>query len=144
MTDAGPKSRKPRLAVSSCLLGENVRYDGTHKRDPFLVDTLGDLVEWVPVCPEVECGLPVPRDAMRLTGDPASPRLVTEETGVDHTDQMTAWIAQRLAELEQGNLDGFIFKSRSPSCGMRRVDVWDESGAPVRAGVGICARAFTE
>src|SRR5512134_4147217 len=86
------------ILVSSCLLGEKVRYDGGHKRDPFLVETLGRFVEFVPVCPEVECGLPTPREAMRLEGDPAGPRLVTVTTGVDHTGKMRGWIRTKLKE----------------------------------------------
>ena len=81
-----------KLGVSACLLGQPVRYDGQHKLDPFLRDTLGAYVEYVPVCPEFEAGFGVPREAMRLEGDPASPRLVTVQTRVDHTDRMNAWM----------------------------------------------------
>jgi len=81
-----------RLGISACLLGEKVRYDGRHKRDPYLAETLGRYVEWIPVCPEVEMGLPVPREPMRLVGDPAAPRLVTVRTGVDQTARMRRWI----------------------------------------------------
>jgi len=135
---------KPRLGISTCLLGEAVRYDGGHKRDPFLVDTLGAFVEWVPVCPEVECGLTTPREAMRLTGDPQHPRLVTQKTDVDHTDRMKTWAETRLDQLAAEDLDGFIFKSRSPSSGMTRVKVYDANGVPAKVGVGIWARAFME
>ncbi len=132
-----------RLAVSACLLGQNVRYDGGHKLDPFLRDTLGQYVEFVPVCPEVECGLPVPREAMHLAGDPERPRLVTVKTGRDITGQMEAWGARRLDELESERLCGCIFKSRSPSSGMERVTVYTESGtAGPKTGVGIWARMF--
>jgi uncharacterized protein YbgA (DUF1722 family)/uncharacterized protein YbbK (DUF523 family) len=135
---------KPRVGVSTCLLGENVRYDGGHKRDRFLTDTFGQFVEWVPVCPEVECGLPIPREAMRLVGDPEEPRLVTSRGGEDKTAQMKEWAAKRLGELEEADLHGFIFKSGSPSSGMERVRVYDENGMPQRVGVGIFARAFME
>lgn len=107
-----------RVLVSSCLLGEKVRYDGGHKRDPFLVETLGRFVEYVPVCPEVECGLPTPREAMRLAGDPAHPRLVTVNTGVDHTGEMQGWSRKKLQELEGLDLCGYICKKDSPSSGM--------------------------
>ena len=80
-----------RIGISSCLLGEEVRYDGGHKLDLYLKETLGSFVEWVPVCPEVECGLPIPREAMHLVGDPESPRLVTVRTGQDYTLQMLRW-----------------------------------------------------
>ena len=133
-----------RLGISTCLLGEPVRYDGGHKRDRFITDTLGQYVEFVPVCPETECGLGVPRESMRLQGDPASPRLVTSRTGVDHTDRMVAWAETRLKELEQEDLCGFIFKSDSPSSGMERVRVYSDKGMPERKGVGIFARMFME
>jgi uncharacterized protein YbgA (DUF1722 family)/uncharacterized protein YbbK (DUF523 family) len=136
--------RKPRVGISTCLLGENVRYDGGHARDRFLTDTFGEFVEWVPVCPEVECGLPVPREAMRLVGDPASPRLITIDTKIDHTQRMKAWARKRVKELESESLVGFIFKSRSPSSGMERVKVYDEKGMPHKVGVGIWARAFMD
>jgi uncharacterized protein YbgA (DUF1722 family)/uncharacterized protein YbbK (DUF523 family) len=133
-----------KLGVSACLLGEQVRYDGGHKLDLYLRDTLGKFVQWVPVCPEVECGLPVPREAMRLVGDPAAPRLVTIKRGVDHTDLMMSWTRKKLAELEKEGLCGFVFKSRSPSSGMQRVKVYSASGVPANTGVGVFARMFME
>jgi uncharacterized protein YbgA (DUF1722 family)/uncharacterized protein YbbK (DUF523 family) len=141
MTDTWPR---PRLGISTCLLGEKVRYDGTGKRDRFLTDTFGQFVEWVPVCPEVECGLPVPREAMHLEGDPDSPRLVTRHTHIDHTDRMGAWAHARLADLDKEDLSGYIFKSDSPSSGMERVSVYDERGMPRKIGVGLWARAFMD
>jgi len=134
-----------RVGISSCLLGNQVRYDGGHKLDRYLRDTLGAFVAWVPVCPEVEYGLPVPREALRLVGDPGDPRLVTSRSGVDHTAGMQAWAARRLDALEREDLCGFVFKSRSPSSGMRQVKVYgQESGVPSATGVGIFARAFME
>jgi uncharacterized protein YbgA (DUF1722 family)/uncharacterized protein YbbK (DUF523 family) len=135
-------SEKVRIGISSCLLGENVRYDGGHKHDHYLTDTLGRFVEWVPVCPEVEYGLPVPREAMRLVGDPDYPRLVTRVTGVDHTDGMKQWAGSRLKELERDDLCGFIFKSKSPSSGYKGVKVYSPSGMPSRRGTGIFAGMF--
>jgi uncharacterized protein YbgA (DUF1722 family)/uncharacterized protein YbbK (DUF523 family) len=135
---------RPRVGISTCLLGESVRYNGGHARDRFLTDTFGRFVEWVPVCPEVECGLPVPREAMRLVGDPASPRLVTIDTKIDHTRRMRTWARRRVRELESEDLEGFIFKSRSPSSGMERVKVYDENGMPQKVGVGLWARAFMD
>ena len=136
--------RKIRLGISTCLLGENVRYDGGHKLDRFLKDTLGQYVEYVPVCPEVECGMSIPREAMRLEGDPDSSRLVTSRTHEDKTDQMTSWATKRVVELEQESLMGFIFKSDSPSSGMERVKVYSEKGMPVKRGVGMFARIFMD
>jgi len=135
---------KIRLGISSCLLGDEVRYDGGHKLDRFLRDTLGRWVEYVPVCPEVECGMPVPRESMRLEGNPELPRLVTTRTRIDKTNQMTLWAKKRVLELEKEKLLGFIFKSGSPSSGMERVRVYGSKGVPSKKGVGLFARAFME
>jgi len=135
---------RPRVGISTCLLGENVRYNGGHARDRFLTDTFGQFVEWVPVCPEVECGLLVPREAMRLVGDPESPSLITIDTRVDHTRRMLRWARRRVRELESEDLVGFVFKSRSPSSGMERVKVYDGSGMPHKVGVGLWASTFMD
>ena len=132
------------IGISTCLLGENVRYNGGHSLDRFLRDTLGKYVHYVPVCPEVECGFGIPRETFRLVGDPKGPRLVTSHTGVDHTDRMKAWARKRVAELEKDDLCGFIFKSDSPSSGMERVKVYDDKGLPQKNGVGVFARIFME
>ncbi len=137
-------AKKIRLGISTCLLGEPVRYDGGHKLDRFLTETLGQYVEYIPVCPEVECGLPVPREAMHLEGDPEAPRLVTIHSRVDLTDQMSHWAKRRVAALEKEGLMGFIFKSDSPSSGMERVKVYGGKGMAVRKGIGMFARAFIE
>ncbi len=135
---------KIRIGISSCLLGERVRYDGGHKHDRFITETLGQFFEWVPVCPEVECGLPTPREAMRLVGDPEAPRLVTIRSGLDHTERMLRWARARVAALDAEELAGFIFKSKSPSSGLLRVRVYGATGIPSRRGVGLFARAFRE
>ena len=135
---------KIRLGISTCLLGENVRYDGGHRRDRFIIETLGQFVEFVPVCPEVECGLPIPRESMHLAGDPESPRLVTTRTRIDHTERMVNWARKRVRELEKENLCGFIFKSNSPSSGMERVKIYEEHGRVQKIGVGMFARAFMD
>jgi len=141
---SGLLAEKPRMGISTCLLGERVRYDGGHKRDRFLTDTFGKFVDWVPVCPEVECGLPTPRESMHLEGDPENPRLVTTRTHVDMTEKMLSWAGSRLDQLKSEDLSGFIFKSNSPSSGMERVRVYDEKGMPHRTGVGLFARAFMD
>jgi len=111
----------PKVGISRCLLGENVRYDGGHKLDLFLRDVLGRHVEFVSVCPEVECGLTVPREAMRLVGEPENPRLVTIRSGQDITPRMTQWAGARVGQLAGEGLCGFVFKYGSPSSGMGRV-----------------------
>lgn len=135
-----------RLGISTCLLGEPVRYDGQHKLDVWLRDRLGAFAEFVPVCPEVEAGFGTPREAMRLIGSPDAPRLYTQRTKQDVTDRMQLWIATRLRELEKERLDGYIFKSKSPSSGMERVKVYPtpDGGMASKNGVGLFARAFME
>ena len=133
-----------RMGVSSCLLGNQVRFDGGHKHDRYITGTLGNYFEFVPVCPEVECGLSIPRESMRLIGNPQSPRLVTGKSGVDLTEQMNEWAGNRVSELAKENLCGFIFKSKSPSSGMERVKVYDANNVPSAIGVGLFARIFKE
>jgi uncharacterized protein YbgA (DUF1722 family)/uncharacterized protein YbbK (DUF523 family) len=136
-SDAGPHIR---LGISACLLGQQVRYDGGHKLDHYLVDTLGRYVEWVPVCPEVEMGLPIPRETMHLVGDPDSPRLIAPKSGADHTERMTAWARARVEKLAGEGLHGFVFKKDSPSSGLYRVRVYVEDGMPQHTGTGMFAR----
>ncbi len=135
--ESGPRIR---LGISACLLGQKVRYDGGHKLDHFLADELGRYVEWLPVCPEVECGLPVPREAMHLVGDPDNPRLVTIKSGIDLTEQMATWAKRRVEELAAEGLHGFVFKKDSPSSGLYRVRVYNEHGMAERIGVGMFPR----
>ncbi len=133
-----------RLGISRCLLGDEVRYDGGHKRDRFLTDVLGRYVEWVPVCPEVEAGLGTPREAMRLVGDPKKPRLITIKTERDMTTPLVVFTGRKLDELGDRDLSGFVFKKDSPSCGIERVRIINQHGMPSRNGVGLFAQAFTE
>jgi len=133
---------KIRIGVSKCLLGEPVRYDGQHKHDHYITDTLGRYFEFVGVCPEVECGLGVPRESMRLVGEPANPRLVATRSGVDFTARMQAWVARRVVELEKEELYGYIFKSRSPSSGMENVKVYNEKGGVIGKAPGFFAKGF--
>ena len=131
-----------KLGISSCLLGEKVRWNAGHKLDQYLTYTLGQFVDFVPVCPEVEAGFGVPRDSLRLVGDPEAPRLVTFKTKEDRTEPMLQWARKRVKELEKDDLCGFIFKSDSPSSGMVRVKVYSEKGMPQKKGVGMFAREF--
>ena len=133
-----------KLGISTCLMGESVRYDGGHKLDRYLVNILGKYIDYVPVCPEVESGFSIPREAFRLVGDPDNPRLITVRSKVDYTEKMVNWAKKRVIELESENLCGFIFKSKSPSSGYRNVKVYNEKGMPIKKGVGIFARIFTE
>ncbi|MDD2897667.1 MAG: DUF523 and DUF1722 domain-containing protein [Desulfuromonadaceae bacterium] len=129
-----------KIGVSACLLGEHVRYDGGHTHDHFITNTLGAYFTLLPVCPEVGCGLPVPREAMRLEGDPAAPRLMTRHTRVDKTEQMLEYCSVKIKELEREELCGFIFKKNSPSSGLYRVKVYT-NGKMKKAGSGLFAAA---
>jgi uncharacterized protein YbgA (DUF1722 family)/uncharacterized protein YbbK (DUF523 family) len=133
-----------RLGVSRCLIGEEVRFDGGHKRDTFLTEVLGRYVEWVPVCPEVEARLGTPREAMRLVGHPQDPRLVTIKSGTDHTRALETMTTNRIEELKNLDLSGYVFKKGSPSCGIERVRIYNEHEKLSRSGVGLFARAFIE
>lgn len=133
-----------RVGVSACLLGDKVRFDGQHKRDDWVVDVLGPFVEWVPVCPEVDVGMGVPRETIRLTGPSTSPRLVADKSGADHTEAMRRYAEEKTEELARLDLTGFVLKKDSPSCGMERVRVYGAKGPPRRDGVGAFARVLLE
>lgn len=135
---------KPRVGISTCLLGENVRYDGQHKRDRYLTNTLGPFVEWVPICPEVECGLPIPREAMHLTSKDDGLHLIATRSGTDHTKRMQAFIAERIPKLADAGLCGFVFKKKSPSSGLHDAKYYTEKGMPHDSGAGLFAGAFVE
>lgn len=108
---------KITIGISACLLGQNTRYDGGNRHEPLLIAALGQSVTLVPLCPEMECGLGVPREPMRLEGDPANPRLITITTRRDLTAPMLAWTEQRLDSLADHGIVGLVLKARSPSCG---------------------------
>jgi uncharacterized protein YbgA (DUF1722 family)/uncharacterized protein YbbK (DUF523 family) len=131
-----------RIGVSSCLLGIEVRYDGGHKRNDFLLSTLGNFVEFVPVCPELEIGLGVPRETLRLARDHDGVRLIGNKSAADHTAKMISYAAKRVAGLARDDLSGYVLKKDSPSCGMERVRAYRPSGIPARDGVGLFAAAL--
>jgi uncharacterized protein YbgA (DUF1722 family)/uncharacterized protein YbbK (DUF523 family) len=138
----------PRIGISRCLLGDEVRHDGGHKRDAFLVSTFGRFVEWVPVCPEVEVGMGTPREAIHLVasreGVPSADqrvRLVGVKSGQDWTDRMAAFSSSRVRELASADLAGYVLKKDSPSCGLERVRVHD-NGHVARHGRGLFAHAL--
>jgi len=145
MPDTSPRADEPiRIGVSACLLGREVRYDGGHKRDAFLVETFGRYVEWVPVCPEVELGLGTPRPTLRLERHGADMRLIMPKTGDDHTDAMRRYAHKRVAALADDNLCGYVLKKDSPSCGMERVKVYDAHTIPSKSGRGLFAEALLQ
>jgi len=131
-----------RVGISACLLGDEVRYDGGHKRDSFLTDTLGRFVEFVPVCPEVEAGFGTPREAMHLRRMSGEIRLVTVKSDRDVTAPMERLIRRRVPSLAKEDLSGYVLKKNSPSCGLERVKVYDRSGMPSPSGRGMFADAL--
>lgn len=133
-----------RVGLSSCLLGKNVRFDGGHKRDAFITDLLAEYFDYVPVCPELEVGMGVPRESVRLVGSAAAPRLVGGKSGTDWTERMVTWAEDRLRRLERHDLCGFILKKGSPTCGMERVRVYNPKGMPERDGRGLFAMLLIE
>ena len=139
---------RPRVGISRCLLGDEVRYDGGHKRDAILIATLGDLVEWVPVCPEVEAGMATPREAIHLVADAdgvraggARVRLLGVESRTDWTGTMTAFSTMRVQALVDQDLDGYVLKADSPSCGLESVRVHRRDGVDA-IGRGLFAEAL--
>ncbi len=139
-----PKKSRPTIGISTCLLGENVRYDGGHKRDRFVTDVLSRYVDFLPLCPEMGGGLGVPRPPIRLVGDPESPRLrgVSDPTK-DVTQQIQRYAKQAMTQLH--GISGYVLKKDSPSCGMKRVKVFPEQGGPAqRKGSGVFARVLMQ
>lgn len=133
-----------RIGISACLLGEEVRFDGGHKRDRYVTDTLAGYFEWVPVCPEVELGLGTPRETIRLVQLEDRVRLRTTRSDIDLTQRMHRFARERVSQLEKENLDGFILKKDSPSCGMERVKIHQARGPATRNGRGLFAGVLLE
>lgn len=131
---------RPVIAVSSCLLGEPVRFNGGHSRDRFLTGLLAPFVDWMPICPEMELGLGAPRETLRLENEAAGPRLKVRKTRVDLTDRMTALADRRAAVLD---VDGYVFKAKSPTCGIHGVALYPADGPPIdRRHRGLFADAI--
>jgi len=131
------------IGISSCLVGEKVRWNGGHKQDRYITDTLGNFFDWVPVCPEVEVGMGIPRETVSLYGAPENPRMRGKTSQTDWTDKMQRYSKARVRELEENNLCGFIFKSKSPSCGINRIPVYAAPGSStVKRSSGLFAKAF--
>lgn len=131
------KKKKIKIGISSCLLGNKVRYDGGHKLDPFIFKTLDQYFSFVPVCPEAECGFGIPREPMRLEGSFSNPRLITVLSRVDVTNKLLSWSKSKIRTLKSYDISGFIFKSRSPSCGISHIAVYNKKSRPVKKGQGI-------
>jgi len=133
---------KPRIGISSCLLGNKVRHDGGHKHEPFITQTIGRHVEWVPVCPELEVGMGVPRETVRLVGSLSNPKMIAHKSGKDWTRKMQSYAEKRVRRLEEMGLSGYILKKNSPSCGMERVQIFGPKGVPNKKGRGLFAQTL--
>ena len=134
---------KIKIGVSSCLIGEKVRWNGDHKQDRYVREVLSRYFEYIPVCPEVEVGMGVPRETVALYGDPEKPSMISKKTQTDWTKPMEKYIKSRINTLSADDLCGYIFKSKSPSCGMSRVPLYSEFGShKVKHGPGMFANAF--
>ena len=137
-------SPAPRVGVSHCLLGAELRFNAGHKRDRFVEGELGRHFAFVPVCPEYEVGMGVPREPVHLSGDPAAPRMRGSRSGADWTESINGYARDRVEALAAAGLDGFVLKKGSPSCGLERVKVYGADGAPKGGGGGLFARALAE
>ncbi|MET0042146.1 MAG: DUF523 and DUF1722 domain-containing protein [Candidatus Thiodiazotropha sp. 6PLUC3] len=139
-----PIPKKPTIGVSACLLGHQVRYDGGHKRDNFIVSNLQEHVDYLPICPDTGIGLGIPRPTIRLVGEPENPRLVgVKDPSIELTDKMQVYALEQTRQLH--HLSGYVLKKSSPSCGMSRVKVYAEKGThSVSKGVGIFAKVLID
>jgi uncharacterized protein YbbK (DUF523 family) len=137
------KTSKPLVGISRCLLGDAVRYDGQSKANHLIIEKLTQIFEFVPVCPEVEAGLSIPRPPVRLTGSIENPRITgRDDPSIDVTDILQQYCRTKPAELK--HLAGFIFKSRSPSCGLNSTPVFIDKKSVTEASRGIFARNLCE
>ena len=136
--------RKLQIGISSCLLGDRVRFDGGHKRSHFLANDLADLVDYHKVCPEFEMGLGIPRPSLQIQKKPEGLRLVDNKNEIDHTERMISFTESKVEQIQKLNLDGFILKKDSPSCGLFKVRVYNSKGIPAKNGKGFFARALEE
>ncbi|MFT5433889.1 MAG: hypothetical protein ACI9OJ_004599 [Myxococcota bacterium] len=138
-----PTLTRPRIGISACMLGQDVRFDGGHKRNPWVNDRLAQMVDFVPICPEVESGLPTPRESMRLVRTAGvGTALIGNRTGEDYTDRLRRWSEKRVEQIAMMDLDGYLLMKNSPSCGLERVKVYQAgvNAAPATNAVGV----FTE
>lgn len=141
-TTEDPASGEIRIGISACLLGQEVRFDGGHKRDAYIDGTLSQFVRFVPVCPEVDIGLGTPRESLRLVRDGDRVRMIAPKSGTDHTTTMERYSSRKAKQLAGEDLCGYIFKKNSPSCGIHRVRLYDQNGVPSKTGRGLFADAM--
>jgi len=136
-------NNKIKIGVSSCLLGEEVRWNGGHKKDRYVQGILDNYFDYVPTCPEVDVGMGVPREAVALYGTLENSKMISKKSKTDWTGKMNTYMKDRINELGNADLCGYIFKSKSPSCGIGRVPIYSKFGSnKVRHGPGMFASAF--
>ena len=136
-------AERPLIGISSCLMGQKVRYDGTAKRDRWIVDQLGKHVDYRPICPEMAIGMGTPRPPIRLVGTPDSMRVRgVEDPSVDVTEALEDFALSTAAQLD--DISGYVFMSKSPSCGMERVKLYNDKGHAEKKGVGAYARVLMQ
>ena len=136
---------KIKIGMSSCLLGEEVRWDADHKHDQYVRDVLGSYFDYVSICPEVDVGMGVPRETVALYGTLENPKMITKRSQTDWTKKMNHYTKNRIHELTKENLCGYVFKSKSPSCGIGKVPIYSEFGSSrMRHGSGMFASSFVK
>jgi len=132
------------IGVSKCLIGEKVRYDGNHARNSFVADTLNKWVEFTPVCPEADLGMGIPRPTIRLEKQKNDIKLICPSTNKDYSKQMNNYGLKKVKEFKKNELDGYIFKRSSPSCGINKLKVFRDDGSIERTGIGFFAKNILE
>lgn len=137
-------SHKPKVGISSCILGNAVRYDGQHARTDWAAKVMSEHFEWLPVCPELGAGLGLPRETIRLVDDGASVRLKGTRSGDDHTESMNQFSRLFLRWFAEQKPHGFILKAKSPSCGFSRIKVHESKGERPKSSSGLFAAALME
>ncbi|WP_339671951.1 DUF523 and DUF1722 domain-containing protein [Dasania marina] len=132
------------VGLSACLAGQPVRYNGGHSQSRLCLDTLSQHFDFKTFCPEVAAGFGTPRPTMRLTGDPANPRLqLSNDDQQDFTEQLQQGFSEQLAQFE--HLDGYILMKNSPSCGLKRIKIYQANGYPhTERGQGLFTAALIE
>jgi uncharacterized protein YbgA (DUF1722 family)/uncharacterized protein YbbK (DUF523 family) len=139
------QDQKIKIGISTCLLGERVRFDGGHKHDKYITTSLGQFFEWIAICPEVELGLGTPRPSLRFEMMGQQPRLMQPQTSLDITDAMSKFSERKVKKLQKQEIYGYILKSRSPSCGLERIKVYrGHAVRPFTNGVGLYAQHLIE
>lgn len=129
-----------KIGVSACVAGERVRHDRSHRRSAYLTETLARHVEFVPICPEIACGMGIPREPLRQVDCAGEIRLIGYESGLDLTDKMTRWADRVLEGLDKEGVCGFVLRVHSSSCAERKAKIYSTKGLPPRLGPGFFTR----